>query len=79
MGLFFIEPDGETFNEKKFANKVLKYLWTDVFKRNADQIFKADNLSKVVEDFTGADAFDKVFVDTFAQKLNNTNDEIKNK
>ena len=79
LGLFFIEPDGETFNEKKFANKVLKYLWTDVFKRNTDQIFKADNLSKVVEDFTGADAFDKVFVDTFAQTLNNTNDEIKNK
>ena len=79
LGLFFIEADGEKIDEKKFANKVLKYLWTDVFKRNTDKIFKVKDLSKVVEDFAGTDAFDKVFADEFAQSLKDTNDAIKNR
>lgn len=78
LGLFFVEADGERIDQKKFANKVLKYLWADVFKRDTGKIFKSENLSKVVEDFTGADAFDKVFVEDFVQSLKNTNDEIKN-
>ncbi|SHK83191.1 AAA family ATPase [Fibrobacter sp. UWB12] len=79
LGLFFIEANGKKIDEKKFANKVLKYLWTDVFKRNTDKIFKAENLSKAVEDFTGADAFDKVFIESFVQSLKDVNEEIKNK
>ena len=79
LGLFFIEADGDKIDEKKFANKVLKYLWTDVFKRNTDKIFKVKDLSKVVEDFAGTDAFDKVFADEFAQSLKDTNDAIKNR
>lgn len=78
LGLFFVEADGERIDQKKFANKVLKYLWADVFKRDTGKIFKSENLSKVVENFTGADAFDKVFVEDFVQSLKNTNDEIKN-
>ncbi len=78
LGLFFIEAEDDKINGKKFANKVLKYLWADVFKRDTGKIFKSENLSKVVEDFTGADAFDKVFVEDFVQSLKNTNDEIKN-
>ena len=79
LGLFFIEADGDKIDEKKFANKVLKFLWTDVFKRNTDKIFKVKDLSKVVEDFAGTDAFDKVFADEFAQSLKDTNDAIKNR
>ena len=79
LGLFFIEADGEKIDQKKFANKVLKYLWADVFKRDTRKIFKSENLSKVVEDFTGADAFDKVFTIEFAQSLKDTNDAIKNR
>ena len=79
LGLFFIEVAGDKIDEKKFANKVLKYLWTDVFKRNTDKIFKVKDLSKVVEDFAGTDAFDKVFADEFAQSLIDTNGAIKNK
>ena len=79
LGLFFIEADGEKIDQKKFANKVLKYLWADVFKRDTGKIFKSENLSKVVEDFTGTDAFDKVFTDEFAQSLKDTNDAIKNR
>ncbi len=78
LGLFFIEAEGDKIDGKKFANKVLKYLWADVFKRDTGKIFKSENLSKVVEDFTGTDAFDKVFVEDFAQSLKNANDEIKN-
>ena len=79
LGLFFIEADDEKIDQKKFANKVLKYLWADVFKRDTGKIFKSKNLSKVVEDFTGTDAFDKVFTDEFAQSLKDTNDATKNK
>ena len=79
LGLFFIEADGEKIDEKKFANKVLKYLWADVFKRDTGKIFKSENLSNVVQDFTGTDAFDKVFTDEFAQSQKDTNDAIKNR
>ena len=78
LGLFFIEAEDDKIDGKKFANKVLKYLWADVFKRDTGKIFKSENLSKVVEDFTGTDAFDKVFVEDFTQSLKNANDEIKN-
>ena len=78
LGLFFIEAEGDKIDGKKFANKVLKYLWADVFKRNTDKIFKSENLSKMVDDFTGADAFDKVFVEDFVKSLNDANDAIKN-
>jgi len=78
LGLFFIEAEDDKIDGKKFANKVLKYLWADVFKRDTGKIFKSENLSKVVEDFTGTDAFDKVFADEFVQSLKNTNDEINN-
>ena len=78
LGLFFIEAEGEKIDGKKFANKVLKYLWADVFKRDTGKIFKSENLSGVVENFTGTDAFDKVLVEDFAQSLKNANDEIKN-
>ena len=73
-----IEAEDGKINGKKFANKVLKYLWADVFKRNTDKIFKSKNLSKMVDDFTGTDAFDKVFVEDFVKSLNDANDEIKN-
>ena len=78
LGLFFIEAEDGKINGKKFANKVLKYLWADVFKRNTDKIFKSKNLSKMVDGFTGADAFDKVFVEDFVKSLNDANDAIKN-
>lgn len=78
LGLFFIEAEGEKIDGKKFANKVLKYLWADVFKRDTGKIFKSENLSKVVDDFTGKDAFGKVFVEDFVKSLNDANDEIKN-
>lgn len=79
LGLFFIEAGDEKIDQKKFANKVLKYLWADVFKRDTGKIFKSENLSKVVENFTGANAFDEVFTDEFAQSLKETNDAIKNR
>ena len=79
LGLFFIEAEDDKIDGKKFANKVLKYLWADVFKRDTGKIFKSENLSDVVQNFTGTDAFDKVFADEFVQSLKDANDAIKNR
>ena len=57
-------------SKEVFAEKVLKYLWNDVFKRNIDEnVFKRDDkldsLSKVVNVFkatNGFNAFEKIFV-----------------
>ena len=79
LGLFFIEANGGKIDPKKFANKVLKYLWADVFKRSTDkEIFNVENLSEVVEKFTGVNAFNEVFKPDFVKSLNDANDKIKN-
>ncbi len=58
LGLYYIDrdclseeneeiQDSEKYREK-FANKIFRYLWLDVFKNNRDDIFKKDN--KCLED-----------------------------
>src|SRR5574344_461755 len=75
LGLFFMEAEGDGANKKiepaKFANKVLKYLWTDVFKRdrNGDGIFLAKNMSDLVNDFKGKEAFEKTLKKDFVDDL----------
>lgn len=77
LGLFFMKVDGDinenpgVIEEKDFANKVLKYLWNDIFKRDREDIFKAKSFGDLISNFTGPDAFEKCFSDSF-------NDELKN-
>lgn len=67
-GWFIIGKPGENFPKDEFAEKVLKYLWDDVFKRGAaDAVFrtkKIKSLSKLIEAFeyaNGFGAFEEVF------------------
>ena len=83
LGLFFVKKsrgfDGIT--EKDFADKVLKYLWHDVFKRDKD-IFKDSTEMKIksfedlIDNFKGADAFKNCFNSDFVTALNQSNSPL---
>lgn len=75
LGLFFIDVDCDvkenagTIAEKDFANKVLKYLWNDVFKRSREEIF-ADGINAfgdLISKFKGSNAFQNCFKIDFAE------------
>lgn len=62
LGGWFVTGDSIT-DKKKFAEKVLKYLWDDAFKHNRE-IFKLKSLSEIVAKFVetnGSDAFKEIF------------------
>lgn len=76
-----MDPDGNILNECKefpkddFAEKVLKYLWNDVFKRNAaEKVFlkdKVTSLTNLIELFESSEkfaAFENIFVINEADK-----------
>lgn len=74
LGAYFVkesdllyEQDNEEQN-RKFASKVLKYLWDDAFKYNKDDIFKSEykSLEQVIEDFDGYTRME-VFKDGFLE------------
>ena len=85
LGLFFIKADSETdtteeipetdkpekIPESDFANKVLKYLWNDIFKRNHEEIFlsKIRTFGDLLFNFNGKDAFKNCFNSDFAAEL----------
>lgn len=83
LGLFFIKKsrgfDGIT--EKDFADKVLKYLWHDVFKRDKD-IFKDSTEMKIksfedlIDKFKGTAAFGKCFNSDFVTALEQNNNPL---
>lgn len=83
LGLFFMKVDGDlnensgSIEEKDFANKVLKYLWNDIFKRDREDIFKAKSFGDLISNFTGPDAFEKCFSDSFNEKLKKFRPELK--
>lgn len=65
-GWFIIGRKGESFPKKEFAEKVLKYLWDDVFKRNsAKSIFKKSTLEDLITTFEKGQKFN-AFTDTFS-------------
>ena len=80
LGLFFIKngKDKNKIEEKDFADKVLKYLWHDVFKRDRG-IFgeKIEKFEDLIDGFANQDAFEKCFIDTFVSDLNADNHELK--
>ncbi|EAI4441009.1 AAA family ATPase [Campylobacter lari] len=67
LGVFFVRND-DLESKEKFAHKVLKYLWDDVFKFDKDKLFnknKYHTLEEVIERFVNEDGksqFD-IFID----------------
>lgn len=80
LGLFFIKADSETDKAEKipesdFANKVLKYLWNDIFKRNPEEIFLSNirTFGDLLSNFKGSSAFGKCFSSDFVAELEKNN------
>lgn len=70
LGLFFIKAENNVINESDFSNKVLKYLWNDISKRDKS-IFndEVSTFGDLLEAFNGADAFEKSFSSDFLSKI----------
>lgn len=64
LGAYYVDMD-ELSDRRKFAEKVLMYLWNDVFKYNLSRAFKTDyrTLDELVEGF--CDCGFGVFADSF--------------
>lgn len=60
LGSYFITGEAGKISQKNFAEKVLKYLWDDVFRRSSGQnVFKESirSLSKLIDEFEKANGF----------------------
>lgn len=70
LGLFFIKAENNMIKESDFSNKVLKYLWNDIFKRDKS-IFNDDvsTFGDLLEAFKGDDAFVNSFNSDFVSKI----------
>lgn len=74
MGKYFVQIE-DLKDENRFAEKVLKYLWDDVFKFSREEIFNVDQLSLefVINKFissSGMNRFD-IFTDNVKNNLYN--------
>lgn len=83
LGLFFIKSEsGKTeISEKDFADKVLKYLWHDVFKRDKDIFNGEAEISKfedLIDNFNGSNAFKNCFEENFVKSIEEINKDLKN-
>ena len=63
LGVWFVKNDNGKIGKKVFAEKVLKYLWDDVFKFKRNKVFAdgIDSLEKLVSAFYEHGFSDKVF------------------
>lgn len=70
LGLFFIKAENNTIKETDFSNKVLKYLWNDVFKRDKS-IFndEVSTFGDLLDAFKGDNAFANSFSTDFVSRL----------
>lgn len=83
--LIFDSNDGidAELNNRKFPEKVIKYLWDDAFKFYRDEIFKPDynSLEKLIKAYTtqnGDDRFN-IFKDNIRASIEEKNKEIEEK
>lgn len=74
-GWFIVGEPGEKFPKDEFAEKVLKYLWDDCFRRSVgDAVFKKGeihSLSQLIDAFESApgfEAFERIFALTDEEK-----------
>lgn len=88
LGLFFINTDVDiseksgNIKEDEFANKVLKYLWNDIFKRRLSEssIFNENikTFGELVSAFNGEKAFENCFDGNFVESIKEINKELEN-
>lgn len=77
LGLFFVQVEGDieknsgTISEDDFSNKVLKYLWNDIFKRDKSPLFKENlgTFGALLTSFKGDKAFENCFKDELVAKF----------
>ena len=77
IGAYFIK-EYDLKNCEKFSNKVIKYLWDDVFKYNREEIFNLNNKNRCLDEiinnfnvYTGNDRFNNVFKISFIEETTN--------
>lgn len=83
LGLFFIKNENgkREISEKDFADKVLKYLWHDVFKQDKDIFNGKAEISKfedLIDNFNGSNAFENCFNEDFVKSIEEINKDLKN-
>lgn len=73
LGSYFIQAEeNNSISIKSFAEKVLKYLWDDVFKMNHEQFFRiTDSFESVVNEFLESKSFDSILNEEIAAELKN--------
>lgn len=75
LGLFFIkaEKGEDEISQKEFADKVLKYLWHDVFKRERD-VFNSEvkKFEDLIDNFKEKNAFEKCFEESFVKEISSS-------
>jgi hypothetical protein len=82
IGQWFIKTNGidengtPFFNEENFKNKVLSYLFFDVFKFERSKIFKQSSFSKLIE----CNSLEEIFKDDVLNKNKEqeTNENLEN-
>ena len=70
LGVWFVSNVGDIIDDKVFAEKVLKFLWDDVFKFKRPQIFAdgIDTLEKLINFFENSEGKERF--DVFKDKAN---------
>ena len=73
LGSYFIQAEeNNSLSIKSFAEKVLKYLWDDVFKMDHEQFFRiTDSFESVVNEFLESKNFDSILNEEIAAELKN--------
>jgi len=72
IGNWFINATstGNLIDEKNFINKVLFYLWNDVFKDEDESLFDIDNKTRTYEDFFTDNEDSSLIIKMLEEKLN---------
>lgn len=80
LGSWFVKNDNGLITSEVFANKVLEYLWDDVFTYEKTKLFNksinslADIIKKIEEE-----SYDSIFSEGFIPKINDARNEINMK
>ena len=79
IGTWFVKPNEDgIISSKVFANKVIEYLWDDVFSDNHEIIFNKEykSLAQVIKDIDSENA-EKIFNATFLTLINQEKENLE--